>query len=69
MIIVFAIFTNIKTLDMYNTLAKLDFWKGSKTTSLLNHGQWKMNNVKFSKIKYKFLELLRKIGFSNKKFL
>jgi len=63
MIIGFAICTNIKTLDMYNILANFDFRKGSKTTSLLNHGQWKMNNVKFSQINYKFLKLFRKIGF------
>jgi hypothetical protein len=60
MIIGFATFTNIKTLDMYNILANFDFQNGSKTTSLLNHGQWKMNNVKFSKINYK---LFRKIRF------
>jgi hypothetical protein len=63
MIIGFTICTNIKTLDMYNILANFDFQKGSKTNLLLNHCQWKMNNVKFSQINYKFLELFRKIGF------
>ncbi len=59
----FAICTNIKTLDTYDILAKFDFQKGSKTILLLNHGQWKTNYVKFSKINYKFLELFIKIGF------